>query len=132
MKSSNQFRSRSEAGRREMRKHMLGTIAALLAIVLVAGAQTPGSGTRATLEKVTVTLDKGVVNIEMTTQGAVAPKVETLSSPDRLVVDLPNTLLASSTGRIAVGSDGVKGVRMGTDASAMTRVVVDLDRPSKY
>ena len=36
-----------------MRKHMLGTIAALLAVVLMAGAQTPGSeATRATLEKV--------------------------------------------------------------------------------
>ena len=73
-----------------MRKHMLGTIAALLAVVLVAGAQTPGSeATRAALEKVTVTRDQGVVNVEMTTKGAVSPKVERLSSPDRLVVDLP-------------------------------------------
>jgi type IV pilus assembly protein PilQ len=116
-----------------MRKHMLGTIAALLAIVLVAGAQTPGSeATRAALEKVTVSRDQGVVNVEMTTKGAVSPKVERLSSPDRLVVDLPNTMLATSGGRIAVGSEGVKGVRMGTDANSMTRVVVDLEGPSKF
>ena len=116
-----------------MRKHMLGTIAALLAVVLVAGAQTPGSeATRAALEKVTVTRDQGVVNVEMTTKGAVSPKVERLSSPDRLVVDLPNTMLATSGGSIAVGSEGVKGVRMGTDANSMTRVVVDLDGPSKF
>jgi type IV pilus assembly protein PilQ len=116
-----------------MRKHMLGTIAALLAIVLVAGAQTPGSeAPRAALEKVTVTRDQGVVNIEMTTKGAVSPKVERLSSPDRLVVDLPNTMLATSGGRIAVGSEGVKGVRMGTDANSMTRVVVDLEGRSKF
>ena len=116
-----------------MRKHMLGTIAALLAIVLVAGAQTPGSeATRAALEKVTVSRDQGVVNVEMTTKGAVSPKVERLSSPDRLFVDLPNTMLATSGGRIAVGSEGVKGVRMGTDANSMTRVVVDLEGPSKF
>jgi type IV pilus assembly protein PilQ len=116
-----------------MRKHMLGTIAALLAIVLVAGAQTPDSeATRAALEKVTVTRDQGVVNVEMTTKGAVSPKVERLSSPDRLVVDLPNTMLATSGGRIAVGGEGVKGVRMGTDAKSMTRVVVDLEGPSKF
>ena len=116
-----------------MRKHMLGTIAALLAIVLVAGAQTPESeATRAALEKVTVTRDQGVVNVEMTTKGAVSPKVERLSSPDRLVVDLPNTMLATSGGRIAVGSEAVKGVRMGTDANSMTRVVVDLEGPSKF
>ena len=116
-----------------MRKHMLGTITALLAIVLVAKAQTPGSdAARAALEKVTVSRDQGVVSVEMTTKGAVAPKVETLSSPDRLVVDLPNTILATSGGRIAVGSEGVKGVRMGTDGKAMTRVVVDLDGPRKF
>jgi len=112
---------------------MLGTITALLAIVLVAGAQTPGSeAARAALEKVTVTRDQGVVSVEMTTKGAVAPKVEKLSSPDRVVVDLPNTMLATSGSRIAVGSEGVKGVRVGTDSNAMTRVVVDLEGPRKF
>jgi type IV pilus assembly protein PilQ len=116
-----------------MRKHMLGTITALLAIVLVAGAQTPGSeAVSAALQKVTVSRGQGVVSVELTTKGAITPKVETLSSPDRLVIDLPNTALATSGGRIAVGNDGVKGVRMGTDANAMTRVVVDLERPAKY
>jgi len=116
-----------------MRKHMLGTITALLAIVLVAGAQTPRSEAgNAALQKVTVNRGQGVVTVEMTTKGAVTPKVETLSSPDRLVIDLPNTVLATAGGRITVGSDGVKSVRMGTDAGAMTRVVVDLERPAKY
>ena len=116
-----------------MRKHMLGTITALLAIVLMAGAQSPRSEAgSAALQKVTVNRGQGVVSVEMTTKGAITPKVERLSSPDRLVVDLPNTVLATVGGRIPVGSDGVKGVRMGTDASAMTRVVVDLERPAKY
>jgi len=116
-----------------MRKHMLGTIAALLAVVLMAGAQTPGSeATRATLEKVTVVRGDGGVSVEMTTKGVIAPKVETLSSPDRLVVNLPNTLLATSAGRISVGNAGVKGLRMGMDASGTTRVVVDMERPNKY
>src|SRR5204863_412813 len=46
-----------KAGRREMRKQTLGTIIALLAIVLAAGAQTPGTEptvTRAALQKVAV------------------------------------------------------------------------------
>jgi type IV pilus assembly protein PilQ len=112
---------------------MLGNIAALLAIMVMAGAQTPGSqATSAALEKVTVVRGDRGVSIEMTTRGAVAPKVETLASPDRLVVDLPNTILATSAGRIHVGSAGVSGLRMGTDANAMTRVVVDLERPAKY
>jgi type IV pilus secretin PilQ/predicted competence protein len=118
-----------------MRKQMLGTIIALLAIVLVAGAQTPGTeptAAHAALQKVSVIQGDGGVSIEMTAKGAVMPKVETLSSPARIVVDLPNTAVATSINRIHVGNNGVNGVRIGTDARATTRVVVDLDRLCKY
>jgi len=116
-----------------MRKQMLGTITALLAIVLMAQAQTPGAeASRAALEKVNVASVATGVEIEMTTRGAVTPKVETMSSPARLVVDLPNTVLATSVNRIPVGNNGVTGVRVGRDASSTTRVVVDMDRLCKY
>jgi type IV pilus assembly protein PilQ len=124
-----------KAGRREMRKQTLGTIIALLAIVLAAGAQTPGTEptvTRAALQKVTVVPGDSGISIEMTAKGAVTPKVETLSSPARIVVDLPNTAVATSMNRIHVGNNGVNSVRIGTDARATTRVVVDLDRLCKY
>jgi type IV pilus assembly protein PilQ len=112
---------------------MLATIS-LLAIVLVAGAQTPGTeaATHAALQKVSVVRGETGISIELSTKGAITPRVETLSSPDRLVVDLPNTALATSVNRIAVGNSGVTGVRVGTDATATTRVVVDLERPAKY
>jgi type IV pilus assembly protein PilQ len=118
-----------------MRKQMLGTIIALLAIVLMAGAQTPGAeptATHAALQKVVVVPGDGGISIEMTAKGAVTPKVETLSSPARIVVDLPNTAVASSMNRIHVGNNGVNGVRVGTDASGTTRVVVDLDQLCKF
>ena len=118
-----------------MRKQTLGTIIALLAIVLAAGAQTPGTEptvTRAALQKVTVVPGDSGISIEMTAKGAVTPKVETLSSPARIVVDLPNTAVATSMNRIHVGNNGVNSVRIGTDARATTRVVVDLDRLCKY
>ncbi len=118
-----------------MRKQTLGTIIALLAIVLAAGAQTPGTEptvTRAALQKVAVVPGDSGISIEMTAKGAVTPKVETLSSPARIVVDLPNTAVATSMNRIHVGNNGVNSVRIGTDASSTTRVVVDLDRLCKY
>jgi type IV pilus assembly protein PilQ len=100
---------------------------------LVAGAQTPSTETaRAALEKVSVVRGDTGVRVEMTTKGAITPRVETLSSPARIVVDLPNTVSSAANRRIQVGEDGVQGVRVGTDASATTRVVVDLERPSKY
>jgi len=117
-----------------MRKQLLATTWALLAVVVMAGAQTPGTeaASHAALQKISVTRGNGGISIEMTSKGAVTPTVETLSSPARIVVDLPNTLMATSQSRIHVGSDGVNGVRIGTDAGKTTRVVVDLDRLCKY
>jgi type IV pilus assembly protein PilQ len=117
-----------------MRKQLLRTTWALLAIVVVAGAQTPGTeaASHAALQKIGVSRGDGGITIEMTAKGAMTPMVETLSSPARIVVDLPNTVVATSLSRIHIGSDGVNGVRVGTDASKTTRVVVDLDRLCKY
>jgi len=117
-----------------MRKQLLATTWALLAVVVMAGAQTPGTeaASHAALQKIGVTRGNGGISIEMTAKGAMTPAVETLSSPDRIVVDLPNTVMATSQNRIHVGSDGVTGVRVGTDAGKTTRVVVDLDRLCKY
>jgi hypothetical protein len=117
-----------------MRKQMAGTMIALLAIVLVGTAQTPGTEavTHAAFQKVNVVRGETGVSIEMVSKGTLAPKVETLSSPARIVVNLPNTTMATSLKRIDVGTGGVAAVRIGADAKATTRVVVDLDRPAKY
>ncbi len=117
-----------------MRKQLLGTIGALLTIVLMAGAQTPGTeaANHAALQKIGVSRGDGGITIEMMAKGITTPKVETLSSPARIVVDLPNTVVAASVSRIHVGTNGVSGVRIGTDSSKTTRVVVDLERLCKY
>ena len=117
-----------------MRKQFLGTIWALLAIVVIAGAQTPGTEAagHAALQKIGVSRSNGGITIEMLAKGATTPTVETLSSPARIVVDLPNTVVATSVSRIHVGTNGVTGVRIGTDSSKTTRVVVDLERLCKY
>ena len=49
----------------------------------------------------------------------------------RLVLDLPNTSLATSQRRIVVDRDGIKAVRLGDTARA-TRVVVDLAETREY
>ena len=117
-----------------MRKQLCKTISALLALSLFAGAETPATeaGGTAALRKINVVRAADGISIEMTTSGDVTPKVEALSSPARIVVDLPNTKVRTSSSRIAVGSDGVLGVRVGTDARQMTRIVVDLERPAPY
>ncbi|HWS18353.1 MAG TPA: AMIN domain-containing protein, partial [Candidatus Elarobacter sp.] len=55
------------------------------------------------------------VQIEISSREAVTPKVSKLSSPARVVVELPATVMATPQNKIAVGTAGVKGVRIGMD-----------------
>jgi len=100
----------------------------LMAVVAVA-AETPSQ-----LDRVNVIRDKDAIRVEMKASGAVAPKLSTLDSPARVVVDLPETVMATSQRRIAVDAAGVKGVRIGMDGQAhpTTRIVVDLDKACAY
>jgi type IV pilus assembly protein PilQ len=120
-----------------MRKQLLGVSLPLLLVVLMAAAETQSTGTEtkhATLQKVNVVQGEDGITLEITARGTVTPKLSTLSSPARLVLDLPNTALATSTGRINVARDGVQDVRIGSDrqASPTSRIVIDLDHACKY
>jgi len=115
-----------------MRKQLLGLIVGLLAFVLIAAAaDMPGKGmaAAAALERLEVTRGQDGLRVELKAKGAVAPKVTTLDSPARIVVDLPNTVMAMGLSHIGVGSDGVKGIRVGMNGQVppSTRIVVDLE-----
>jgi hypothetical protein len=115
-----------------MRKQLLGLILPLLVLALIAAAaDTPGRGTAITaaLQRLEIAHSPEGLRVEFTAKGGViAPKVTTLDSPARIVIDLPNTVMATGQSRINVGSEGVKAVRIGMDGQnpPTTRVVVDL------
>jgi type IV pilus assembly protein PilQ len=114
-----------------MRKQLLGILVPLLAFILIAAAaDTTGTGVAASaaLQRLEVAHSQDGLRVEFKAKGALAPKVTTLDSPARIVVDFPNTVMATAQSRISVGSDGVKDVRIGMDGQtpATTRVVVDL------
>src|SRR5216684_3642754 len=135
MRSRNTWRRNGLAwGDREMRKQLLGLFVTLLAFVLIAAAaDITGKGvakeTTAALQRLEVTHSQDGLRVEFKAKGALAPRVTTLDSPARIVVDFPNTVMATAQSRISVGSDGVKDVRVGMDGQVRpsTRVVVDLD-----
>jgi len=117
-----------------MRKQLLGLFVTLLAFVLIAAAaDITGKGvakeTTAALQRLEVTHSQDGLRVEFKAKGALAPQVTTLDSPARIVVDFPNTVMATAQSRISVGRDGVKDVRVGMDGQVppSTRVVVDLD-----
>ena len=99
-----------------------------MAVAAVA-AETPSQ-----LDRVNVIRDTDAVRVEMKANGAVVPKVSTLDSPARVVVDLPETVMATGQSRIAVGAEGVKAVRIGMDGQShpTTRIVIDLEKACAY
>jgi hypothetical protein len=98
------------------------------------GTHAVGDQVPVKLRHLLVRREAGALAIELILSGAVAPRLSTLDSPFRVVLDLPNTLAVLRDRRIAVGSDGAKTVRVGTDGQVppTTRVVVDLAKPLEY
>src|SRR5580698_3878658 len=94
----------------------------------------PDSGQNNTLQRVNIVHNADDVQIEISSREAVTPKVSKLSSPARVVVELPATIMATAQSKIAVGSAGVKGVRIGMDGKTppTTSVVVDLEQACAY
>jgi type IV pilus assembly protein PilQ len=122
-----------------MRKQFLIVLLPLLATIVVAAAaenQSPGAGssTHATLQKVSVVPNDDGITVEMITRGALTPHVTALDRPARVVLDLPDTVPATSRNRISVASEGVKDIRVGMDGHTppTTRVVIDLEHACNY
>jgi type IV pilus assembly protein PilQ len=122
-----------------MRKQFLTVLLPVLVVVLItASAQTQSAGTdapaHAALQKVNVVRTGDGFSVEISARGTVKPRLTTLDSPARIVVDLPNTVVATSRGQIAVDGDGVKDVRLGMDGQSTptTRIVVDLTKACRH
>ncbi|OLC98366.1 MAG: hypothetical protein AUH86_05225 [Acidobacteria bacterium 13_1_40CM_4_58_4] len=129
---------RKPVGRSEMRKQLLSVFLPLLILLFAAAAETQStvkdSTKHAALQKVNVVRGDDGVSVEITARGQVTPQLSTLDAPARVVVDLPNTVAATSQRQISVGNDGVKGVRVGMDGHTppTTRVVIDLVQACRY
>jgi type IV pilus assembly protein PilQ len=69
------------------------------------------------------------VNVEINGSGPLTAKTMRLNSPERVVLDIPNSLLDGRPREIAVNSNGVKDVRVGRYQAnpPVTRVVLDLE-----
>jgi type IV pilus assembly protein PilQ len=122
-----------------MRKPLLIVLLPLLATVLLAAAaetQSPGAGysKHATLQKLSVVPGDDGVTVEMIGRGVTTPQVNALDHPARIVLDLPDTVSATSLSHIKVDNEGVKDIRVGVDGRTppTTRVVIDLEHSCKY
>lgn len=103
-----------------------------------AAASSPAPARAATgtvnLRDVQVSRASDGVEVSILATGPLTPKAMTLTAPDRLVIDLPNTISSRKAREIAVNSDDVKSVRVARFQvdPPVTRVVVDLVAPRNY
>ena len=74
------------------------------------------------------------IRVEINSSESVIPVLTKLDSPARILVQLPGTIDATPNNHIAIGSGGVKGVRIGMDGKTppTTSVVVDLEKAIAY
>lgn len=86
-----------------------------------------------TVKKVAVTGDSPF-QLRIETTRPVVPQVQMVANPDRLVVDIPNSLPASNLHGLKIQRADVRAVRISQYSTQppVTRVVVDLNAPEWY
>jgi hypothetical protein len=79
-------------------------------------------------------VSKDPFQLQIQTNGSEAPQTQIVSSPERLVVDIPNTLPGPALHGIAISHGEVRGVRVSLFSATppVTRIVVDLNQPQWY
>ena len=86
------------------------------------------------VRNVAVTRGANGMQVEISASGPVTPQTQTLTDPDRVVVDLLNALPAAHQKPIMVNGADIKSVRMARfqDDPPVTRIVVDLTSACEY
>lgn len=107
---------------------------AAIALVLTAAEGVAQKRHPIEVQSVRVVADATGPVIEILLSAPLNPQIQTVESPLRLVVDLPQAILATPRRKIPFRNDQIRSVRVNqfqTDP-AIARVVVDLSSPVKY
>jgi type IV pilus assembly protein PilQ len=80
------------------------------------------------IREISVAQGGDALNIEITGSGPMTARTMKLTHPDRVVVDIPNSVLQGRAREIPVNSSDVKTVRAARYQEGTTRVVVDMEQ----
>jgi type IV pilus assembly protein PilQ len=84
------------------------------------------TGATSRIRDISIARGTDSLNIEISGSGPMTAKTMKLTHPDRVVVDIPNSVLKGRAREIAVNSSDVKSVRAARYQEGTTRVVVDM------
>ena len=93
-----------------------------------------GYADTASMRKLRISRYHDGIKLEVILTSSVIPRVAVATNPERIVLDLPATVMNSKQRRVAVNRNGVLRVRLGLNNTTppMTRIVLDLDNEHPY
>src|SRR5579864_3127123 len=103
-------------------------------MMLLSCAAAQNSAVTAKVQNLTVVRQGSGLRVEITLSAPVKPSIETASNPDRILLDLPDTICNDNIKTVTVQAKGLKRVRTGQHSTnpVITRVVLDLDQIHSY
>jgi hypothetical protein len=107
---------------------LLGGCLQLNGIPVQAGKQV------ATVRHIAVTGGDHDLDVEITASGPITARTQTVTDPDRLIVDIPESLPGAGLHKTLVNRGKLTGIRVGLLSAnpRITRVVLDLASPTQY
>lgn len=107
---------------------------AVTLMLLLSWATAQNAAGPATVQKVTAAQAGDDLRVEIILSSPVKAFADTAVHPDRILIDLPDTLCNDSVTKIEVNSNGVQRVRAAQHSSSppIARIVLDLDQAHPY
>jgi hypothetical protein len=117
-----------------MNRLFTNVFAGALLVVSMLPAPARAQSATASVDRIALLGGSENVEIEISASQRMTPQVQVLTGPERLVIDFPGAVPASTLHNLSAARGQVKSIRVGLYASnpPVTRVVLDLKSPQQY